>query len=243
MNVVITTGGRVDERYAALAGTDIKALAPVRGRTLLDRALDALRACGVDRIAVVGGEAVRASCADRVERFIDEGLTGAENVVRALRAWDNDAPLLYVTSDLPYVTADALRAFVMRVPRNAIAMPICAHAAYVARFPAAPRCGIALGGRRIVNGGAFYLPSGSARRITAFATRFFDARKQPWRMATLVGPLFLLTFALRTLSIGALEREASRVLGFPCIALHDSAPELAFDADTLEDYRYARERD
>ena len=61
---MITAGGRINGAFAELAGTRVKALARVRGITMLQRMIDALRAAGVNRLAVVGGEEVRAACAD-----------------------------------------------------------------------------------------------------------------------------------------------------------------------------------
>ena len=63
VRAVVTAGGRVDGEYARLAGTTVKALAMVRGVSMLDRILDALRGAGATHIAVVGGAEVRAACA------------------------------------------------------------------------------------------------------------------------------------------------------------------------------------
>ena len=52
MKAVITAGGPIEGAYATIAGTRIKALAPLRGVTMLDRTIAALRQVGIDRIAV-----------------------------------------------------------------------------------------------------------------------------------------------------------------------------------------------
>lgn len=240
MKAVVTTGGRIDGEYARLAGTAVKALAPVRGASMLDRILDALRGAGVSRIAVVGGADVRAACGQRVERIVDEGATGERNVALALHAWDDDdESLLYATSDLPYVTIASVAEFVRRVPSGAIAMPLVEHADFTARFADAPPAGITLAGERVVNGGIFALPPGSRDRVAGVAATFFSARKAPWRMASLIGPLPLARLALGRLSVAAIEREALRIVGLPCFALRNCAPELAFDADTDAEYAYA----
>ncbi len=242
MKAVITAGGRIGAPYATQAGTAIKALATVRGATMLDRIVDALRGAGVTRIAVVGGPEVRAACAHRVEQIVDESPSGAENVLRALRAWpDDDEPLLYATSDLPYVTAAAIADFLQRVPLGSIAMAVSEHADYDARFPGAPPCGIDLARERVVNGGIFSLPGTSRTAVADLATRLFEARKAPWRMATLVSPLAMLRLAAGRLSIGHIEREAYRAVKRPAAAVRGCAPELAFDADTVAEYRYACE--
>ena len=245
MKAVITAGGRLDTEYAEAAGTGIKALAPVRGVTMLDRIIDALRGCGVTRIAVVGGEEVRSACAHRVEATVDESASGSENVLRALSAWpdDDDQPLLYATSDLPYVTAEAIQDFVGRVPAATIAVAVAEHRDFEVRFPGAPPFGITLAREKVVNGGIFSIPAGKATALGSAASAFFEARKRPWRMARLLSPLSVLKFAAGRLSIGDLERVALKVFEVPANAVRNCAPELGYDADTVFEYRYACRND
>lgn len=241
MKAVITAGGRIDGAFAQLAGTRVKALAVVRGTTMLQCMIDALRAVGVTRLAVVGGEEVRAACGRHVERFVDESPSGSENMLRALRSWpDDDGPLVYATSDLPYVDVESVADFLRRVPPGTLAVPLADFERFVTRFPGAPPFGITLARERIVNGGVFTIPRGSSEKLAAIARSFFDARKRPWRMAGLIGPLALLRFFCRRLSIGHLETMATQVVGVPARGVRHCSPQLAFDVDTVEDFRYAR---
>jgi len=241
LKAVITAGGPIDGEYARAAGTTLKALAPVRGRTMLARTIEAVRELGVRRIAVVGNEAIRSACETSVERIVPDAGSGTGNVVAALEAWAEDGdPLLYLTCDMPYVGVASLRDFVNRTPSDALAMPLCEHAAFVERFAGAPDFGITLGGERVVNGGAFHIPAGAAHRIGSFATQLFEARKAPWRMATIAGPLLLLRFAIKRLSIAQLEMRGRALLNVPVLAVRACMPELGYDADSVEEYRYAR---
>ena len=239
---VITAGGPIDGEYAARAGTALKALAPVRGRTLIARTIDALRDCGIERIAVVGNDAVRNACASFTTlKIVPDGGSGAKNVLGALDAWPDDDALLYLTCDMPYVDAPSLRWVLERLERGTLSMPLSEYAAFVQRFPGAPPFGITLAGERVVNAGVFYLPPGTRSRVRALATTLFEARKAPWKMATIAGPLVLLQFLLGRASVNALEQRARYVLQMPVAALRDAPPELAFDADTAADYAYALE--
>jgi len=244
VKAVVTTGGRVGAAYANDAGTEIKALAPVRGATMLDRVIDALREAGVTQLAVVGGPEVRAACSARVDRFIEESSSGAQNVLLALHAWPDDdgRPLLYATSDMPYVTAAAVRDFVARVPAGTIAIALAEYADFAARFPDAPPFGITLARERVVNGGIFLLPAGSCARVSRTATMLFAARKQPWRMATLVSPLAMFRLIVGRLSVAEMETVASKVAKIPAAAVRRCAPEIGYDADTVDEYRYACRR-
>lgn len=238
MNVVMTAGGRIAGTYADECGTTVKALVEIRGRSMLARTIDAASGAGATQIAVVGGDAVRAACGASVDVVIGEGESGSENLLRALRIWPGDEPLLLLTTDLPYANAEALRAFLDAAPDDALAMPLTTPALFDARFPGAPLVGITLGGERVVNGGAFLFPPGVAERAAGIATRFFDARKSPWAMASVLGLSLAFRFATKRLTVAALEEEAPRRFGVPIKAVRACAPELCFDADTIEDYRY-----
>ena len=235
---MITAGGRVGAPFCEKIGTTVKALAVVGGTTMLERAITAARGVGAQRIAVVCGFEVRERYGSLIDRVIPEHESGAENLRSALHAFDGD--LLYLSSDLPFITAAQLRDFLGRVPASAIAMPLADATAYEGRFPDAPAHATAIGRERVANGSVFMLPSGAASRIVAVAEQFFNARKSLLRMATLLGPRLLAKYACGMLRIADVERRASTVLGFPVHAIRDCAPELCYDVDDFDDYLYAR---
>lgn len=241
MNAVVTAGGRIDGGYARCAGTTHKALAPIRGATMLARTIRALRDANVGQIAVVGDDEVRAAVGGSVERIVPDGGSGVKNVLAALRAWPEDEPLLLLTCDMPYVDGISVERFIGAVMPDVLAMPLAEYDAFAARFPQSPPFGITLGGERVVNGGIFHIPSGSRARLASFAAALFDARKAPWRMAAIAGPSLLASFLFKRLTIAALESRARELLGINVAAIRQAPPELAYDADTLDDYRYACE--
>ncbi|MFN2450183.1 MAG: NTP transferase domain-containing protein [Candidatus Baltobacteraceae bacterium] len=236
---VITAGGRVDGPFAAAIGTDVKALARIRGTTMLEAAIESLRGAGVERIAVVGGAQARQLTAARIERFIPETANGAANQRLALRAWGPESPLLYLTSDMPYIGTRPLQEFLRRVPPDSLAVPLTEHADFVRRFPGAPPFGITLDGEKVVNGGVFAIPSGAGPLIEGLSVKLFDARKRPVHMVRLAGLPLLLRFLLGRLSVRHAETHAQRLLGIPACAVRGASPELAYDVDNLPEYRYA----
>ena len=207
---------------------------------MLQRMIAALRAAGASRIAVIGGEEVARACSPIVETVIEESVSGSENLLKALHAWPCEGErLVYATSDLPYVTAAAIEDVLTRVPADSLALPLTEWNDFDLRFPGAPPFGVTLAGERVVNGGVFTVPDASVPRLASLATRFFEARKAPWRMAGLVSPWILLRFLFRRLRIAELETLATRALGTPARALRRAPADLAYDVDTAEEYRYA----
>jgi GTP:adenosylcobinamide-phosphate guanylyltransferase len=241
---VITAGGPIDGEYARRAGTDRKAMAPVRGRTMIARTIDALRECDIERIAVVGNDAVRDACSDRHVRIIADAGSGSANVTGALDAWPDDGEaLLFLTCDLPYINATSVRWFLERVNPQSLSMPLCDYGDFAVRFPGCGGFGITLAGERVVNTGVFHVPPGTRERLRTLAAAMFEARKAPWKMARIVGPAALVRFALGRLSIADIEARAARAVGCPVTAPRNAPPELAFDADTVEEYAYALEHE
>ncbi len=238
MIAVITAGGRVDRAFAAEIGTSVKALASVGGRFLIDAAIEAARGAGAQRIAIVGGEEIRAHCASRVDEIIAEDTEGRENLRRAMCS-ASGVPLLLMTSDMPFVDTASVNAFLQGALGTDIALPIASEDAYCSMYPAAPPHVTAIGGERGANGNVVYFAPGIAERVLPVAQRLFDARKSLLRMAMMLGPALLCRFALRTLRIEHVENRAARVLGVRARAMRDASPKLCFDVDTLEDYRYA----
>jgi CTP:molybdopterin cytidylyltransferase MocA len=237
----ITAGGRVGGEFAAAIGTDVKALAPFGGRRLIDAAIDAARGAGAMRVAVIGGDEVRAYCGSRVDAVIDESRSGEANLRRALSVAGDD-PLVLLTSDLPFVCTEALAAFLGRAGDADVAMPVASGAAYAAAFPGAPAHVVTIGGESIANGSAFSFASGTADRIADVATRLFAARKSLPRMAALLGPALLARFLMRRLRIADIERRADELFKLRIRAVRDASPALCYDVDTQADYEYAIER-
>jgi len=240
MIAIVVAGGRVEGPLADAFGTDVKALGTIGGRTLLDVAIEVARAAGALRVLVVGGAAVRAHCAGFVDEVLDESSEGRENVKRAMIA-GNDYPLALLSSDMPFVTGDALARFLAAAAGADVALPVASGDAYEAAYPGAPSHVTALGGERIANGNAVYFAPQVAARILPIAQRLFDARKSLWQMAWLLGPGLLAKFATRRLRIADIEARAASTLGVSARAVRESDPSLCFDVDTYDDYRYATE--
>ncbi len=241
-SVVITAGGTCDGDFARACGTTVKALAPFGRTTLLDRAVAAARASGAERIAVVGGDEVRAHLRRRVERVIPAGASGGDNVRLALGAWPGDR-LVYLTSDLPFVTSDALADLVAKSDGCGATMALASDDAYRAAYPGAPAHSVRLGKERFANGSAFVFDPLVAERAVELAQRFFAARKSLVRMAFILGPALIARYALDRLTVADIEARAEREFGAPCRGIRDASPALCFDIDDTTDFRYALRRE
>jgi CTP:molybdopterin cytidylyltransferase MocA len=239
MHAVITAGGTLPPAFACAVGTTIKALAPLGSRRLIDPAIDAARACGVAGIAVVGPAAVAEYCAGRVDRALPASADGSQNIAFALRAFPAAERLIFLTSDLPFVEAGALRAFIDASAPFAVTMALAPADAYAAAFPGAPPHTVRLGRERFANGSAFVIDRSAVDAVERVAGRFFAARKSLLRLAALLGPALCLRFVGRTLRIEDIEGWAARLLGARARAIRNAAPGLCYDVDDLGAWMYA----
>lgn len=235
----ITAGGPAGDPFARSLGVPVKALAVVGDRTLLARSIAAARACGAEKIAVIGGSAVRDACESTADIFVAEGADGSDNIRRAIAAGE-DRPLLLMTSDMPFIDAGGLADFLFRARDFDIALPLAEAPDYLRAYPGAPDHITRIGRDRVANGSVAYFGPGVAPRALAIAQRLFEARKSLARMAALLGPALLLRFALGRLQIEHVERRGTELIGLEVRAIRNAAPSLCFDIDTSADIAYAR---
>jgi GTP:adenosylcobinamide-phosphate guanylyltransferase len=250
VHAILPAGGRIAGGFADAAGVTIKTL--IRGsdgQTLLARIIEALRKSGrVERIAVVGTHddpGLRAAAA-RADTLLPEGDSGPDNIFRALdwlRA-GSDSPLpqrvLIVTTDLPFVTPDAIADLIDRCsPEADICVPVIERDEFERRFPGSINEWVRLRDGQWTIGGAFLVRPDALLRSRVQIDRAFAARKSQLAMARLLGPIFIARFLTRRLGVADIEARCARILGCRGQAVRSAAPELAFDIDTVDDWRYA----
>jgi GTP:adenosylcobinamide-phosphate guanylyltransferase len=245
---VVTAGGRLSGDLAERARTDIKALAPVAGNSLLGCVISALRSAGgVTRIVVVGPR-------DRIESVAfdaganevhEEGETGPENVrigLNALRSVIGEGRAVVASSDLPFLHPEAVCDLLHRAgnePAADILFPVVSRAGYEDAFPGSPNVWTPLSGGEYTGGSLVVVRPAALERNRALIERVFAARKSQYQMARLLGPTFLFRFLTRRLTISQAEARASHITGCECRALMDADPRLSCDVDNLADYDYA----
>jgi MFS family permease/GTP:adenosylcobinamide-phosphate guanylyltransferase len=249
VDVVLPAGGRIAGDFAAEAGAELKALIPLGGRTVLERMLAALRATGrVGRIVIVGPSEVASHPAARAADAVlpEGGTTGPANILRGLE-WLRDASggqqaerVLIVTTDLPFLTPEAITSFLDACPSELEAcVPVIRRDEFEARFPGSSGFYVRLRDGQWAVGCTFLVNPATIIRNRSHLEGAFAARKSPVTMARLLGPLFIIRFLARRLTVGQVEQRCLEILGCTGRGMRGCAPELAFDIDRPEDYRYA----
>jgi len=249
VDVILPAGGRISGSFAAAAGTGVKALIPVGGRTVLERTLAALRGTGrVGRIVVIGPAEVAAHPAARAADAVlpEGGSTGPANIVRGIE-WLRDASggrhaerVLVVTTDLPFLTPEAINSFLDACPSDLDAcVPVVRRDEFEARFPGSSGTYVRLRDGQWAIGCAFLVNPAMVLGNRARIEGVFAARKSPIAMARLLGPLFIARLLFGRLTVGQIEQRCLDILGCTGAGVRGCPPELAFDIDRPGDYRYA----
>jgi len=248
LDAILPAGGRISGPFAREAGTEIKALIQLGGWTVLERTLASLGATGqVGRTVVIGPEEVISHQAARsADVALSEGSSGPANIFRGLEwlyvANDRRYPerVLILTTDLPFLTADAITQFLDACPPGLdLCIPTLRREEFEARFSYRSARYVHLRDGEWMIGCAFLMDPVALVRNRSAIERVFAARRSRLGMARLLGPSFVLRFLTRCLTVAHIEQRCREIIGCTGRGIRGCAPELALDIDYPEDYRYA----
>ncbi len=248
-DAILPAGGRIRGRFAAEAGTELKALIEIGGQTVLEQTLGVLRATGrVCKVAVVGPSEIRSyAAAGWADAVLPEGGRSAPaNVLRALE-WLYEANggrhaerVLVVTTDLPFLTPEAINRFLDACPAEAeVCVPLIQREEFEGRFPGHRIRFVRLRDGWWMIGGAFLVRPQAVINARPLIEKAFAARKNYLAMAGLLGISCIARFITGGLTVGQIERRCREILGCTGRGVRDCPPELVFDIDRPVDYRYA----
>ncbi|MGD8239425.1 MAG: NTP transferase domain-containing protein [Armatimonadota bacterium] len=250
VDAILPAGGRIKWGFAARVGTKMKALIPFEGQTVLERALASVRETGrVRRVVVIGPEEIAAHpAAQGADAVLADTGSAPTNIFRGLECLrtanggSHADRVLIMTTDLPFVTSEAVSGLLEACPREAdISLPVIGRAAFDGRFPGAPRrYARLLDGEWLIGGAALIEPT-AIDSNHAHIKRAFAARKSVLALASLLGLRFLVRCIRRRLTVADIERRCEEILRCTGRAVRGCAPELAYDIDWHKDYRYAVE--
>ncbi|MDW8322072.1 MAG: NTP transferase domain-containing protein [Armatimonadota bacterium] len=253
---VVTAGGRIEWAEFVFATNPVdyppwqeypyddymvKTLLKVGQRTLLETVLEAIWCSRrVQEVVVVGSPFLRYWVDRAGERLISERLEAHENLIAGLQALLQYPRVLYLTSDLPFVTAESVVRFIDACPPDAqLCYAIVRREVFDARFPNSPSTYARLKDGEFVAGCAMMVEPVALLARADWIRDVAQRRKSLWRLAMLAGFNVLWKYATRRLTVADVERRAERLLGMRCRAV-ECDPELAYDIDTPEEYEYAR---
>ncbi len=243
VNAMVLAGRANEGVFKEVSQAKNEALIEIGDRTMLDYVLAALTGAGsVARVAVVGTPEVREHLPAGVD-FVPAADDVIDNVVLGARHLGDERPLLVASSDVPFITAEIVDRLVAQCAAKPADLyyPAIPKAAAEARFPGVHRTYVKLTEATVTGGNIFLVTPAVVRAHSDKVRAFVDARKNPAKMAAILGPGFVVKLALGMLSARELEVRISRMFGMRGAVIFTTDAEIGVDVDKLSDLELARQ--
>jgi len=245
LDVVLPAGGRISGSFAELAGTDVKALIKLGGKSVVERTVQCLREAGVDgRMVLVGPQEVAADAAGKlVDAVVPEVGSGPDNIMAGLQYLQDTGTTgktLIANTDLPFLTPESVRRFLEACPEDLdLCAPVISKEDFERHYPGMRTAFVPLKDGLYTMGCLFLVSPTAISDNRQHIDMVFEARKSQFRMASLLGFGFVMRFLLHRLSIPDIEHRCTSMLGCSVGAVLTSDANLAFDLDTQAECEYA----
>lgn len=245
-NVLVLAAGRgLDDPMAKAYQVTHKCLVEIGGEPMLKRVVGTLLSSSDVASITVSIEdrklldAALGPMSAKVA-FLASGESAARSALLALPE-NAEFPWLITTGDHPLLTVEMLRYFLAEAARSGadLSAGLARAETILARFPDARRTYLTFGPDRVSGCNLFALTSPRARKALAFWHDLEKVRKQPWRLIGAFGPVALLRFLTRTLTLDSAFALASRRLGLTARPVLMPFAEAAVDVDKPADKELA----
>lgn len=238
--VLAGSRGGVDA-VADYAGVSHKGLIVLGGRTLLNRVLDALTLAGAHRIGVSTSDAaVISALADLTSVEALPAAGGPSQSVQDAAA-AMGTPLLVTTVDHALLQPEWIIEFLAKAPAEVdIAVLMAPEAVVRAAAPDTKRTYW-----RFRDGGysgcnLFLLRNTTALKAVAFWRKAESLRKQPWKIAAMLGPIMLGRYALGLMTLDETLARLGKAAGVKAVVVRSSYGLAAVDVDKPSDLDLVR---
>ncbi|MFC4454390.1 NTP transferase domain-containing protein [Deinococcus sonorensis] len=232
-NALVLGGGDPGDPFAAAHGVKVKPQIQLEGRPMAGYVLQALRDSGrVAQVAYVG-PVPDGQDAGVDLRLTDHGslLANLEGGARALAEHSGTPHMLVVTADIPLITAQMVQDVLDSAPDAGLVYPIVRREVCEAAYPGVKRTYARLQDGTFTGGNLFLLDARLISRVLPRLREVLATRKQPLKLASLIGYGVLLRLLLGQLSIQQLETRVSALLEVPARALITEHAAIGTDVD------------
>ena len=210
---------------------------PIHGKPMVNYVIEALQSSSrIADIIVVAPEEIKGLLSPQV-RWLQSGESLAENVFRAMDALDKKNKVLFVTSDIPFIHAEAIDDFIDRCVEltGEIYYPLVSREANEQLYPETVRTYFTVKEGVFTGGNILLAQPQAVINSRWIIDEVVARRKKPWKLVQMLGFFFILKFITKQLTLGELERRASEILGHRGIAIISPYPELSTDVDKPSD--------
>lgn len=226
---------------AQAAGVGHKAFAPIAGQPMIAHVIAALRACGQIGAIIVAIEPDAPALPPGLTR-IDAATGPSASVAAALDRLGT--PLLVTTADHPLLTPAMIADFLAAATASGadVVAGICPRAIVEQAGNTGRRTYLRLSDGAFSGTNLFALCTPRARGAVEVWHRVEAARKAPWQMARMIGPMTLARYLAGWLDTRAAAAALGRVAGCRAALVQVPHADAAHDVDKPADLAFAIRR-
>lgn len=243
-DAIILAGGENNKRLIACTPYCFEALIEIAGKPMVTFVAEALAASShVDRIFVLGPAAKLRSCPFPPNTYIlDGGETIIETIRLGMAALDHSRKVLVATADIPLLTAEAVNHFVAQcaISEADLYYPVVPREVNERYYPGNKRTYVRLREGVFTGGNLFLVQPAIVERCAKVAEKIIANRKNPLVLCHMLGWSFVARFLCGALSLPAVEKRASELLGVKGAVVLSPYPELGIDVDKPSDLELVR---
>jgi molybdopterin-guanine dinucleotide biosynthesis protein A len=247
MDAIILAGGEIPSGLGESLSASVlefaqgeRALLPLQDRPAIFWLLESLRDVeAVDHIIVVGQKKTLELLPQWWPNAI--GVPAQEtlsaNVLAGIDA-AHSSSVIIMTCDIPLATSQTWNDFLGKVFKGnwEAAYPIVRSETMESTFPGGKRTYASVTDGRFTGGNAFVLPRACRPALEKVLEAAYNARKNPFKLAGLLGMQFIIKAATKRLSIADVEKKISKILNCRAGAVEMEDAAIAFDIDKITDY-------
>ena len=241
-NVLVLAGSRGGEidPVAAYAGVGHKALITLEGKTLLQRVLGAVHAAGPERVGVAANdEAVKAALADARVVVLPTASGPSQSVENG--AHQLGFPLVVTTVDHALLKPQWITQFLADTPDWAdVAVLLASEDRVQAAAPQTKRTYLRFRDGRYSGCNLFLLRNENALNVVHVWRKVEAMRKQPWKIAAMLGPSFLIRYLLNRLTLDEAVLKLGKLAKVKAAAVRAQDGLAAVDVDKPSDLDLVR---
>jgi len=243
-DAIILAGGANSKSLSELDSQPYEAMIEIAGRPMVTFVAEALAASPqVERIFVIGPVAALTSCEfPEHTTVLEGGRTILDTIKIGMAALGHQNKVLVATADIPLLTVAAVDDFLAQCAKVSgdLYYPIVTKEVNNRHYPGNERTYVRLKEGTFTGGNIFLVNPAIVPQCMAVAEKIIDNRKNPWKLACILGWSFLFKFVLGMLSLKDAEKRVSEILGISGTVIESSFPELGIDVDKPSDLELVR---
>lgn len=214
---------------------------PIHGKPMVNYVIEALLSSShIADVVVVAPPEFKEALSPQA-RWVEAGGSLTENIFRAMDVLEKKNEVLFVTSDVPFLHAEAIDDFIHRCQelKGEIFYPLISREANEQHYPETIRTYFTLKEGEFTGGNILLANPQAVMNSRWVMDQVIARRKKPWKIIRMLGFFFILKFCTKQLTLRELEQRASDILGHSGVFIISPYPELSTDVDKPSDLELA----